>query len=84
MTQSWRDDALCAQIGDLELFYPPPGNTSHKPFRICEGCDSRQACLDYALTAITDATDYGIWGGVGVRQRRAIRNERRDDHKETA
>lgn len=66
--EAWRAAALC--IGtDPELFYPPPGNNGHDAKRICRRCPVAADCLDYALAG---REEYGIWGGVAMRERRRM------------
>ena len=64
--------ALCAEI-DPELFFPPKGQFSatQNPKKICNRCDIKQKCLDYALK---DPELKGIWGGTNEPDRYKIRN----------
>ncbi len=66
---SWRLDALCAET-DPEAFFPEKGGSTREAKRICQGCEVRDACLDYAL-----AKDerFGIWGGLSERERRRLK-----------
>ena len=63
-----------------ELFFPEPGpgrngDPGTEAKRLCRGCPIRLQCLDYALTA---NEEYGIWGGLGPKERdRLKRNARR-------
>ncbi len=65
----WMLDALCAQVG-TEMFFPDKGGSSKDAKRICDACPVRQQCLEYALA---NAENYGIWGGMSERERRALR-----------
>lgn len=56
-----------------EKFHPGKGRTSKEVKKICEGCEVRQACLDYA---IVNNEKFGIWGGEGERERRRIKRDR--------
>ena len=64
--------ALCAEI-DPELFFPPKGQFSEvqNPKKICNRCEIKQKCLDYALK---DPELKGIWGGTNEPDRYKIRN----------
>ena len=66
---SWQVDALCAQT-DPEAFFPEKGGSTRDAKRICEGCDVRAQCLDYALQ---NDERFGIWGGLSERERRKLR-----------
>lgn len=69
---AWYDEALCAQA-DPEAWYPESGRPTGRGARsICKACPSAAPCLEYAL-----ATDqqWGIWGGLSPRQRRALKRE---------
>ena len=68
---SWLGDALCAQT-DPEAFFPEKGGSTREAKRICEGCEVRSECLDYALA---NAERFGIWGGLSERERRKLRRE---------
>lgn len=72
--QPWAADALCAQIGDDQIWFPSIGNTSSTAIKICHSCPVIEQCRDYALNNPTPL--YGIWGGLGARQRDKIRAQR--------
>lgn len=65
----WQDDALCAQT-DPEEFYPEKGGNTRLAKAICQRCDVREQCLQYALD---HGERYGIWGGVTERERRKLK-----------
>lgn len=67
---AWRDQALCAQT-DPEAFFPEKGGSVRDAKRICDECDVRAQCLQWALD---NHEDFGILGGLSVRQRRSLRN----------
>lgn len=71
---AWTVDALCAQT-DPEVFFPEKSGTTKPAKRICDGCPVRQQCLDYALD---NEEPFGIWGGLSVRERRALIRARRE------
>lgn len=66
---SWLDDALCAQT-DPELFNPVAGQPTRPAQKVCEACDVRQQCLDYAMSV---PGLRGIYGGLTEIDRRKIR-----------
>ena len=68
---SWQADALCAQT-DPEAFFPEKGGSTREAKRICEGCEVRSECLEYALE---NDERFGIWGGLSERERRKLRRE---------
>lgn len=80
----WTIDALCAQIGDTELFYPEKGGSTKDAKAMCAQCPVRDACLRTALTEYTTATDHGIWGGTTPGQRRTLRRQRNTQQEGTA
>jgi len=62
--EHWRDRALCAQA-DPEMFFPSKGKPARPAKRICQACEVRAECLDYALQA---GEEHGIWGGLTTGQ----------------
>ena len=68
---NWMDDALCAQT-DPDAFHPGHGelNLSKTAIKICNMCDVKEQCLDYALK---NNESIGIWGGTGPRTRAKMR-----------
>ncbi|WP_344633620.1 WhiB family transcriptional regulator [Streptomyces glaucosporus] len=65
----WWERALCAQIGS-EPFFPEPGRTPAEAKRICQSCEGRIECLEYALT---HDERYGVWGGLSEEERRSLK-----------
>lgn len=66
---AWQTDALCAQV-DPEAFFPEKGGSTRDAKRVCEACDVRAECLEWALE---NDERYGIWGGLSERERRKLR-----------
>ena len=66
---SWQHRALCSQT-DPEAFFPEKGGSTREAKRICEGCEVRSECLDYALA---NDERFGIWGGLSERERRKLK-----------
>lgn len=65
----WQENALCAQT-DPEAFFPEKGGTTKPAKKICEHCDVKAECLDYA---IRHDERFGIWGGLSERERRKLK-----------
>jgi WhiB family redox-sensing transcriptional regulator len=65
----WQEKALCAQT-DPEAFFPEKGGSTREAKRICQGCEVRDACLEYALS---NDERFGIWGGLSERERRRLK-----------
>ncbi|MFJ1647936.1 WhiB family transcriptional regulator [Streptomyces sp. NPDC088258] len=72
-TAPWRADALCAET-DPELFHPEPGQSAAEAKRICMACPVRRECRDHALAT---AQWWGVWGGLGQRERRRLIQQQR-------
>ena len=56
----WQERALCAQT-DPEAFFPEKGGSTREAKRICQSCEVRDECLEYALE---HDERFGIWGGI--------------------
>ena len=67
--QEWQDRALCAQT-DPEAFFPEKGGSTREAKRICQVCEVRSECLEYALA---NDERFGIWGGLSERERRKLK-----------
>ncbi len=65
----WQLKALCAQT-DPEAFFPEKGGSTRDAKKICQSCEVRDECLDYALE---NDERFGIWGGLSERERRRLR-----------
>jgi WhiB family redox-sensing transcriptional regulator len=73
---AWTEHALCRQIGG-EPFFVDDGKSVAPARRICARCPVTDDCLNYALTAMTSATDLGgVYGGTTYTQRRELRAKR--------
>lgn len=76
--QPWRRDAAC-RGADRDLFFPDRGDKVEPVIEeYCNNCLVRVQCLEYQLAHTTSQTDSGIWGGMSTRQRRALRQARRE------
>ena len=67
--EQWQDRALCAQT-DPEAFFPEKGGSTREAKRICQGCEVKPECLEYALH---NDERFGIWGGLSERERRRLK-----------
>jgi hypothetical protein len=63
----------CADV-DPESFFPDSELTKENTMvlKICNTCDARTDCLEYAL----GWNVVGIWGGTNTRERQAIRKRK--------
>ena len=62
----WQERALCAQT-DPEAFFPEKGGSTREAKKVCQSCDVRAECLEYALA---HDERFGIWGGLSNERRR--------------
>ena len=65
----WQELALCAQT-DPEAFFPEKGASTREAKRVCQSCEVRAECLEYALA---NDERFGIWGGLSERERRRFK-----------
>jgi len=70
--QSWRDDALCREIGPA-IFFPGTGHSVRPAKRICAQCEVRSNCLEFAVRSFVRD---GVWGGCTRTDFERIRRER--------
>src|SRR3954454_11398498 len=68
---SWQERALCAQT-DPEAFFPEKGGSTREAKRVCQSCEVRAECLEYALA---HDERFGIWGGLSERERRRLKKQ---------
>ena len=66
---SWQERALCAQT-DPEAFFPEKGGSTREAKKVCQTCEVRTECLEYALE---NDERFGIWGGLSERERRKLK-----------
>lgn len=64
----WMDQARCRDY-DPEVFFVKGAAESRPAQRVCQRCEVRELCLEYALE---QRIDFGIWGGLTERQRRRL------------
>ena len=65
---SWQDRALCPET-DPEAFFPGKGEPAGPAKRVCQSCEVRAECLEYARR---HGIRFGIWGGLTYEQRRRL------------
>jgi len=78
--ESWQIRAACRGPQSL-VFFPPPSferkderlERESRAKVICEQCNVRHPCLDFALRI---REPHGIWGGLNESERRALLEER--------
>ena len=71
---AWLDLARCAEV-DPELFFIEKGGSTAPAKRICQSCEVRAECLEFALENEYVA-GYGVWGGMSERERRRLKHQR--------
>lgn len=71
---AWMTRASCAEIS-ADLWYPEKGANQYvsNVKAVCGGCPVRSQCLEHALAI---GENDGIWGGLTVKERRKLRDER--------
>jgi WhiB family redox-sensing transcriptional regulator len=69
--EQWAMHAACRQASPDELFVR--GAEQHKAKVLCAGCPVRTECLAEALD---NNIEWGVWGGLTERERRAILRKR--------
>lgn len=78
-SQNWKQDGLCRD-SDPEAWFPKKGDSNVTAKRVCNGdryhrpCPVRDQCLEYALSNVEP---FGVWGGMGERERRTLLAGRR-------
>ncbi|MFB7836221.1 WhiB family transcriptional regulator [Streptomyces sp. NPDC056056] len=69
----WGENAACRSADPEELFVQGPGQNRAKA--VCTGCPVRTECLSEALD---NRIEFGVWGGMTERERRALLRRRPD------
>ncbi len=65
--------ALCAEIGDPDLWFPDKGGSAVAAKRVCVRCEVTDQCLAWAL----EHREAGVWGNTSDHERRDINKKRR-------
>jgi WhiB family redox-sensing transcriptional regulator len=68
-SEPWMMLGACRGL-DPEIFFPRDGLGVLGARRICQGCQVRLECLEYALR---HRIEHGVWGGASERERKRIR-----------
>lgn len=69
--EDWASEALCRKGGPDDLFVR--GAEQHKAKVVCAACPVRAECLAEALD---NRIEWGVWGGLTERERRAVLRKR--------
>ncbi|WP_053849418.1 WhiB family transcriptional regulator [Streptomyces sp. NRRL B-24085] len=67
----WSEKGLCRTADPDDLFVE--GAAQNRAKALCSGCSVRTECLAYALD---QRIEFGIWGGMTERERRALLRRR--------
>src|SRR3712207_9268981 len=71
--QAWVADSACRNSDPDELFVT--GAAQNRAKAVCLGCPVRTECLGDALD---NRVEFGVWGGMTERERRALLRRRPD------
>lgn len=72
-TQDWTAQGACADQDPDELFVT--GAAQNRAKIVCQACPVRTECLSDALD---NQVEFGVWGGMTERERRALLKRRPD------
>lgn len=72
--REWMKNAACAKRPDVDFFSQEGSGANNAAKKICDICVVKQQCLEYALKYMEN---FGIWGGIGVRTRQRMRQQRK-------
>lgn len=73
LQQDWTTHAVCGSVDPDELFVT--GAAQNRAKAVCTGCPVRTECLSDALD---NGVEFGVWGGMTERERRALLRRRPD------
>jgi WhiB family redox-sensing transcriptional regulator len=73
MVTEWAVDAACRSTNPDALFVQ--GAAQNRAKSICLGCKVRTECL---ADALDNRVEFGVWGGMTERERRALLRRRPD------
>ncbi len=74
----WADRAKCLSA-DPSIFFPAVGEPDRAAKAVCASCDVQVECREFAM-GNPGLAPYGVWGGLGERERGRARGRRRPDH----
>lgn len=72
--EDWTNEAVCRKSTPDELFVR--GAEQNKVKQMCQGCPVRTECLAEALD---NQIEWGVWGGMTERERRALLRRRPEE-----
>src|SRR5690606_40718327 len=72
--QSWRDDAVCHNDPNPELWFADHEQDTSQAKALCSWCPVRDECLNFALER---GEKWGVWGGMTTDERNRLLKERR-------
>ncbi|WP_419933202.1 WhiB family transcriptional regulator [Candidatus Poriferisodalis sp.] len=70
--EAWRERAACKDV-DTNIFFIGPGKSPDTALAVCNRCEVKDECLQFALD---NEEDFGIWGGLCADQRKKLRQAR--------
>ncbi|HVM68196.1 MAG TPA: WhiB family transcriptional regulator [Acidimicrobiales bacterium] len=73
MDTEWMAEGRCSDVPP-SVFFPSDGVGVDAARKICQDCEVKGLCLEYALV---NRIDHGVWGGTSERERRRILRSRR-------
>ena len=84
-SDDWRALSACRDT-DPDLFFPvgttgPAIEQIENAKSVCDTCEAKQPCLEFALTTNQDS---GIWGGTSEEERRKLRKQYAARQRRTA
>jgi WhiB family redox-sensing transcriptional regulator len=84
-SRNWRQLAACRDAPDVDFFAEGAGHAARQETErakaVCSNRPVREDCLQYALRS---GEKFGIWGGLGDRERRRLRHSRHQEGREAA
>ncbi len=70
---AWTSRSACRETDPDELFVT--GAAQHRAKQVCQSCLVRTECL---ADALDNRVEFGVWGGMTERERRAVLRRRPD------
>lgn len=74
MDLTWKAAGACRWL-EPELFFPVSDAEAGPAKAVCEACQVRETCLEYAVGC---KEWEGVWGGLTGNERRSLARRRRD------
>lgn len=56
--------------GGARVLLSRPGSSTREAKQLCNACEGREACLEYALA---NDERFGVWGGLSEKERDRLR-----------